>query len=351
MLSPSYLQVRIVAIISETADTKSFVLEELNGNRIFYKPGQFLTLIFQKHSGEERRSYSISSSPDLDEPLTITVKRIDNGEFSRFLFDQVKPGDILYTIGASGFFTWPGNHSSFTKAFFFAAGSGITPILPLIKHILHKDAEVVTYLMYSNRAVGSTIFKDKLDALHQQFPSRFHPTYLFSTAQDLMKARLSKLLLAQYLNHHIPHFKNDALFYLCGPHDYMQMISITLLTEGVHSDNIRKEIFDTFKPVIKEQPSDREPHLVTVRVGEQAHQLVVQYPLTILQAAKRNGIHLPYSCEAGKCGTCSATCVKGKVWMSYNEVLLDKEVAKGRVLTCTGYPVGGDVVLEFPEAQ
>src|SRR5688572_22477783 len=109
MEQSSYISLKISQIRSDTTNTKSFILKQLNGSPIRYKPGQFLTLIFKKRNGEERRSYSISSTPDLKEPLTITIKRIDNGEYSRHLFDFAQQGDELLTIGASGFFTLPEN--------------------------------------------------------------------------------------------------------------------------------------------------------------------------------------------------------------------------------------------------
>jgi ring-1,2-phenylacetyl-CoA epoxidase subunit PaaE len=190
----------------------------------------------------------------------------------------------------------------------------------------------------------------EIRTLEKDFPASFKVEFMFSSSQNLMNARLGKLRLTQFMEKWKPK-ERRSLFYLCGPHDYMQMISITLLTEGVPAESIRKEIFDTVKPKIKDLPPDQDPHKVKIRFEGQEYLLTVQYPVTILEEAKRTGVNLPYSCEAGKCGTCSATCTKGNVWMSYNEVLLDKEIEKGRVLTCVGYPAGGDVVLEFPEVE
>ena len=127
------------------------------------------------------------------------------------------------------------------------------------------------------------------------------------------------------------------------------MATITLLTEGIPAENIRKENFSTEKPVIKDLPPDVEPHKVYIRFEGMQYAFTVQYPLTILETAKQADVMLPYSCEAGKCGTCSATCLQGNIWHSYNEVLLDRELEKGRILTCTGYPYGEeDIVITFP---
>lgn len=345
----AYIPLEIATIRTDTPDTKSFLLTYSSNHSIPYKPGQFLTLIFIKNGAEERRSYSISSMPASGEPLTITVKRIDNGEYSRKLFDLAQIGDVLYTIGASGYFTLPENREDYDQIFFMAAGSGITPILPLIKTILVSSSPTQVQLIYSNRSERDTIFFEEINRLITDYPTKFQVEFLFSSSQDLLRARLTKLLLRQFVEEKVIR-KESALFYVCGPMPYMQMATITLLTEGIAPENIRKENFSTIKPVVKELPPDAKPHRVKISFEGKEHDLVVQYPETILQTAKRAGIMLPYSCEAGRCGTCSATCLSGKVWHSYNEVLLDRELEKGRVLTCTGYPYGDeDLVLTFPE--
>ena len=343
-----YIPLELIGIRKETSDTKSFILTSPK-HPLKYKAGQFLTLIFKKKETEERRSYSISSTADLNEPLTITVKRIDNGEYSRYLFDFVQEGDVLFSIGASGFFTLPESSIHYTQLFFLAAGSGITPILPLIKTVLYGSIPAHVTLLYSNRSADDTIFLEDLQHLVKKFPEKFQLELLFSSSQNLLKARLTKFLLLQFIHEKVIK-KDETLFYICGPFQYMQMATITLLTEGIAAKNIRKENFSTEKPVIKDLPPDVNPHNVQIHFEGKQYTFTVQYPLTILQTAKQAGIMLPYSCEVGKCGTCAATCLRGNVWHSYNEVLLDRELENGRILTCTGYPYGkGDVVIEFPE--
>ena len=342
-----YQELEVTEIRQETSDTKSFVLRPLGSHTVRYKPGQFLTLVFPGRPDEQRRSYSISSSDFLNEPLTITVKRIDNGVFSRFLFDECRVGSILLTIGASGLFVLPDSVEMPDSFIFFAAGSGITPIIALIKSVLLQHTKPAIQLIYSNHDPESTIFLSELRKLENTFPERFRITYFFSNAQNLLMARLNKSLVADILSRVRLAHGLHTLCYLCGPHAYMQMISITLLTEGVPAANIRKEIFDTVKPVTKVRPPDEDEHQVTVRCRNESFRFHVRYPDTILAAAKQNKIFLPYSCEAGKCGTCAATCREGEVWMSYNEVLSDRELARDRVLTCTGHPVYGDVILEL----
>ena len=127
----------------------------------------------------------------------------------------------------------------------------------------------------------------------------------------------------------------------------MRMITIVLKNNGVVGSHIRKEIFNIEKPRYKPEPPDKGSHTVTVIIQQKEFSFQTQYPGTILQSAKALKISLPYSCESGQCGTCAATCLSGKVWMWRNDVLMNEEIAKGRVLTCTGYVVGGDVRLEY----
>lgn len=336
-------QLKIVRVIEETGQAKTFVLEPLGDWKPVYKSGQFLTLVFKTHHGEKRRSYSISSSPQLKEALSITVKKIDNGEFSRLLIQHAKEGDVLYTSGISGFFTLP--DSKQTSYCFLAAGSGITPCFSLVKTLFFSTTSKVV-LIYSNRDKNDTIFYKELLKLQQDFPDRLIIHFLFSDSNDLYHKRLSKWLLEQLLEKYLPGEIRQTQFYICGPFEYMQTVEITLLNYA-DKEKIVKENFSSFPRLKSPAPPDLGSHEVTIKINGNTHRFSVKYPKTILAAAKERGIELPYSCEAGRCGSCTATCTKGKVWMAYNEVLVDKEVEAGRVLVCQGFPIDGDVNLEF----
>jgi ferredoxin-NADP reductase len=132
-----YKTLRVSSIKAETADCKTFFLATIDDEPVLYQPGQFLTFVFSKPGGEERRSYSISSAPVLQEALSVTIKRVANGEYSRKLTDHIRPGDLLTTIGAGGFFVLPEDIQQYRQIFFIAAGSGITPVYSLIKTILY----------------------------------------------------------------------------------------------------------------------------------------------------------------------------------------------------------------------
>lgn len=345
MPATNYQQLKITAIITEAKNARTFVLQPLHGWQAPYSAGQFITLIFNTRHGEKRRSYSLSSAPLLNEALSITIKKVDNGEFSRWMLSKVKVGDILFCAGISGFFLLPEDINSADRYLFFAAGSGVTPCFSLIKTLLFTTNKKVV-LVYSNRNEEETIFLQALQQLEHRFAGRLRVHFLFSNKINVYESRLSNWLLLQLLQQYIDVPKEKVLFYICGPFEYMQMINITLLSEGFTQKNIRKENFNSLPRVIKPVPPDVSAHKVIIHIHGKVHSVTVQYPQTVLAAAKADNIAVPYSCEAGRCGSCAATCINGRFWMAYNEVLMDDELAKGRILCCQAYPVNGDAEIE-----
>jgi ring-1,2-phenylacetyl-CoA epoxidase subunit PaaE len=343
----SWEEITITDIIEETPEARTFVLSTTSGATINYQAGQFLTLVFPKSKSEtERRSYSFSSAPLTGEPAAITVKAIPNGAFSRKLM-QAKCGDQLLMSGINGFFTLPENIQDFQQLFFIAAGSGITPIFSLIKTALHSYSWLSVILIYSNRSRENTIFFKQLTGLAAKFKGRFKIDFLFSDSGDLLSARLNNSLLVSFLNRHTAGPFEKVHFFLCGPFEYMDTAMITLLTEGVPLKHIRKENFNSIKPQLLQKPPDIKSHKVFLETGKGVFSMTVQYPDSILTQALKENIPLPYSCRSGQCGSCAALCLEGKVWMAYNEVLTPKETQQGIILTCTGFPVGGDATLKI----
>lgn len=343
-------RLRIKNIIKETKDAKSFVLENLGKKPLNYQSGQFLTLLFKRMSGAEiRRSYSISSSPKHDKDLTITVKKIPNGEFSRKLVNHAIVGDILESTGASGLFTLPLYNVQETKSFcFMAAGSGITPVYSIIKTLLYNYPNSSVLLIYSNANQSTAIFFQELLQLNKYFKDRFRIEFLFSESSSIFESRLTQMVIDMLVNKYTLYQRKDTLFYLCGPQPYMRMISLKLRADGVGEERIKKELFVIDRPILNlPEPPDKNPHRVMAVLNGKHFSMDVQYPTSILQAAKKLKVPMPYSCENGQCGSCVAYCIKGKVWMRYNEVLGEKALAEGYVLTCTGYPIGGPVELKF----
>lgn len=340
-------RVKVSRIITETAESKTFELEPLDGWQPAYQAGQFITLVFKTAHGEKRRSYSLSSAPGLNEVLSITIKWVVNGEFSRFLLDHLKVGEILLTSGISGMFQLPKAIAADMHFCFLAAGSGIVPCYSQIKTLLKKETNKIT-LIYSNRSQADTIFFSQLEALRQNYAGRFEIHYLFSSSNDIYRRRMSKWLLEQLVQQYLEQTLETTLFYLCGPYEYMQTIEITLRIQ-VPASSIIKESFDTLPRRVFPEPPDKAAHKVRITIGGKQFDLEVQFPKSILKAAKEQSIELPYSCEAGRCSSCIATCTKGELWMAYNEVLVDKEIKKGRVLVCQAFPIWGDAEILYDD--
>jgi ring-1,2-phenylacetyl-CoA epoxidase subunit PaaE len=345
-LTHLYKTITITAIHEEVKGFKtiSFATEEA----IPYQAGQYLTLVDYVGEEEVRRSYSITSSPALNEPLTIGVKRIENGLFSRKLVDRAKPGDTWLTTGSGGFFTLPDDVSALKQLFFFAAGSGITPIYSLIKTVSHEHPHLPIVLIYSNAAAEKTLFRKELEKLAQLYPQTLTIEFLYSNSPNLNRARLHRDLFLQLLEQHVTAAKNEVLFYICGPEAYMRMCTYILQEHDVPKEQIKRENFIIHtKDPHKIEPPDKGVHQVTINWNQQQMQFPVVYPQTILSAAEAAGYALPYSCRSGQCGNCVAQCTEGQVWMSYNEVLTEKDLAKGLILTCTGSPLYENVVLNL----
>jgi ring-1,2-phenylacetyl-CoA epoxidase subunit PaaE len=341
-----YKTITIKDIKEEVPGFKTFTFE--SEPTIPYQPGQYLTLVDYIGQEELRRSYSITSSPVLNEPLTIGVKRVENGHFSRKLVDQAKVGDTWLTTGGGGFFTLPENIASIKQLFFFAAGSGITPIYSLIKTVLYQHQHIQVVLILSNASPEKAIFRDELEGLAQQYPQQLKIEFLYSNAADLSRARLHRDLFLQLLKEHVSADSDEVLYYICGPDAYMRMCTYILQENNVPKDQIKRENFVIQKTIpVKVEPPEKGTHHVTIQAGEKQIHFPATFPQTILSAAEAAGHSLPYSCRVGRCGNCAARCKEGNVWMSYNEVLSDRDVDNGYILTCTAYPIYQDVVLEL----
>ncbi|MCC8426559.1 ferredoxin--NADP reductase [Mucilaginibacter sp. UR6-11] len=335
------LQLKVEAIKWETADTATFYFTEVTGRKVNYLAGQFITLVFTHHNEEIRRSYSLSSSPD-KEMLAITVKRITNGEISRFLLSKVRPGDQINAIEPAGRFIVT-DFNARKDIVFFAAGSGIVPVFSQLKYILNREGHSYLTLIYSNQDSGSVLFAADLVSLQARHGGRLNIINLLSSEGN----RLNNITVEQLVKQNIRFKLNKAKFYLCGPFAYMRMVRLTLLYMGLESSRIRKENFVLDTVPVAAGYINYPPQKIRIHFNNELYDLVVGENQTILQAALQNKIALPYSCCAGMCSACTAKCITGKVDMAVNDVLTDLDLAHGLILTCTGHPVGDDVVIEF----
>lgn len=344
-------QLSVTRIIEQPNDVVT--LEFKSDETITYLPGQFISIEYPINQLRLRRSYSLHSCPLLQEPLAISVKRVDNGAVSRVLQDTVKVGDTIDAFEPMGLFTFEPSSERTRHLFLIGAGSGITPLFSIAKSALLAEPQSKITLIYSNRSVESTLFYAELEALKERYPQQLTIVYLWSTGKNLAMARLNRELLETLVTKHLSVPKEDALVYCCGPADYMLMCRITLLTMGFKQEQLKKETFllpedeadDDDATLQQEKNTDRSTYTVTLNIEGDNHTFSVPFPLSVLDAALQQKLDIPYSCKAGMCGSCSATCTEGKVKMRYNEVLTDREVERGRVLLCTGRPTADGVKI------
>jgi len=280
----------------------------------------------------------------VDAQLFITVKRKVNGEVSRHLVDHFKEGDILKSLMPSGRFTI---YEPLAKTYFFvAAGSGITPVFALIKELLYHHPAAKIILINQCRNEANVIYKKELHALQLHFKNRFQLIQFFSRpiSRHYTSHHLNNEMLEKIINEKLTNNRSQTTdkqqtidFYLCGPLPFMRMAEFTLRQMGFAPDQIRKEHFVIDTPPTAPLLTDTTPKKVTIHYQQQTYHIEVAYPTSILDTALQKNIQLPYSCKGGRCSTCAAYCLSGKVVMSMNEVLTDKDIGKGLVLTCVGF--------------
>ncbi|GHB70939.1 ferredoxin--NADP reductase [Persicitalea jodogahamensis] len=346
-MQENVLPLRVKNIISETHDTRTFVLEPTDGDPLKYLPGQFLTFLLKIENHEVRRSYSMSSAPGIDALPAITIKRVANGEVSRYWHDRVQVGTLLHALPPAGRFTLDDSAGEPRDIFLLAAGSGITPLFSIMKYALTHESDCRVTLLYASRRGRSIIFNEQLEEWQARYPERLEIIHILSQPTDDWpgrRGRINNYRLENIVRKRLHFPTGRARFFLCGPFELMRIAEITLLFMGMAPAQIRKENFviDT----VPQPPKKSEPHTIRLNFHGDERELEVPAYTSILQASLNNGIPIPYSCKGGRCGTCAAICRTGEVRMSLNDVLTERDLAQGWVLTCTGYVESEGVVLE-----
>lgn len=340
-MTEDILRLRVERIKWETPDTATFFLSSTNGEAIPYIAGQFITLIFNHRQEEIRRSYSLSSSPG-ELYLAITIKRISNGEISRFMLNKIKEGDELTALAPAGRFTI-NEYQQEKDIFLFAGGSGVTPIFSQLKYILGREGKSRLILVYSNQNAASILFKDELDKLAADHHERLTIIYLLSSEGNRLNTDKVEKLVKQHAQFNLA----DAEFYLCGPFAYMRMIRFDLVYMGIDQAKIRRENFVLETVAVTTSYASFPPKNIKIKYQGELHDIVVGENQSILQAALQNDIPLPYSCRGGVCSTCMVKCIRGKVEMVKNDVLTGADLAERWILTCTGHPLDDEVIVEL----
>lgn len=347
-MSDSTISLRVRQIIAEKYNVKTFVFERIDAEKLIYKAGQFLTFLIDIHGHETRRSYSMSSAPEVDPYPAITIKRVPNGEMSRFWLDRVQIGDTFKALQPSGRFVLEESDAEPRDIILIGAGSGITPLFSILKQVLYSEQETIVTLLYANRDQNQTLFWDHILEWQQIYPERLKVIHIHSQPSDDwngMRGCINNTRLEQLIQRSL-HFSSQRVrFFICGPFELMRSAEITLHYMGFASVQIRKENF-----VIEKMPSPppvSNAHTISLTFRGTEYQLLVPAHFTVLDAALAAGIHLPYSCKGGRCSTCAGICKSGLLHMSVNEVLTDRDLAEGWILTCSAYIDNDEVSIEI----
>ncbi len=355
--SGKYRQLKVKEVIKETKDAITIVFEQPE-NPLTYKSGQFLTLILTIDGKEVRRAYSLSSSPLVDNEMAVTVKRVDGGLVSNYLNDRCSAGDTIKVMEAMGSFTTEYNETNKRHLIMFAGGSGITPMMSIIKTLLVKEPDSICSLIYCNRNLESIIFRDALDELQANYEGRLRVIHVLDDAPMNWQGHSGLLnhdMLVKIFER-LPDWGNDhTTFLMCGPEGMMKNVQNILIEQEIPEDNIYKESFvaGTIDKELKgadeedESSDSAESREVKVIYDGEEHVFKVEAGNTILETALDLGIDLPYSCQSGLCTACRGKCISGKVKLDEEEGLSESELAEGYVLTCVGHPVSDDVVIEI----
>lgn len=328
----------------------SFDVPESLKNTYAFEAGQYLTLKTKIDGQEIRRDYSISSSPRSND-LTVTIKEIENGIFSSFANQELKVGESIAVAPPKGRFTYTANSDRQNTIVAFAAGSGITPIMSILKTVLDTNTSQKFVLVYGNKTPEETIFFKTLHDLKTQYPTRFELQYVYSQAQgeSALFGRIDKGN-TNYSLKNLINIDQTSAFYLCGPEKMIHIVKEVLLQHNVCEDDILFELFTATTTVAEAQVSiPSGPTKATVLVDDETTEISVNSEQTILEAALKHDVDVPYSCQGGVCSSCICRITKGTAEMRQNSVLTDGEVAEGLVLSCQAVPTSAVIHIDFDD--
>ncbi|MCR5976667.1 2Fe-2S iron-sulfur cluster binding domain-containing protein [Gordonia jinghuaiqii] len=334
----------VAEVIEETADARSLVFDIPADRRadFDYRPGQFLTLrVPSDRTGSVARCYSLASSPFTDDLLKVTVKRTCDGYASNWLCDRVNAGDAIEVLPPAGVFTPNGFDDDLLL---FAAGSGITPVMSILKSALSEGTSSV-FLVYANRDENSVIFKQELQELAAANTDRLRVVHWLESVQGLPTPAQLASMAAPFADHRV---------FMCGPKPFMDAVHDATARAGFARQRVHAEVFTSLSgdpfaeielPAVDETSEDGAT--VSVNLDGDAHEFSWPRSATLVDVLLSKGINVPFSCREGECGSCAATLVDGEVTMDNCSVLDDDDIAEGIILACQARPRSDTLSIEF----
>lgn len=352
-----FYSLRVRELVRETSNTVSVAFDVPDELRDLFRfvQGQYLTLRTVIDGADQRRSYSICSAPHENE-LRVAIKKVPGGIFSTYANERLQVGDELRVMPPQGrFFTEldPGDSNMYVA---FAAGSGITPVISILKTVLHQEPNSRFMLFFGNRGFDHIIFREQLEELKNRYPERLSVHHVLSReslGSDLFQGRLDGDKCRAYARRLFRPEEVDA-FFLCGPEEMIFEVKSVLEEQGVPVGKIHYELFTTpgaTKKIASAHSTRSEgsfdASIIVIQDGMQFDFHLQSDGSTLLDAAMRAGADLPFSCKGGVCSTCKAKVLEGEVEMDLCYGLEPDEVAAGYVLTCQSHPKSQKVVVSF----
>ncbi len=346
-----FYKLQVKEIRKETIDAVSvaFEIPEHLKKEFRFIPGQYITIEAELQGSLLRRSYSICSSPSNGE-LRVAIKEVDKGRFSHYANRELKIGSTLEVAAPEGRFvleTSPGNKKNYMA---FAAGSGITPVISMIKAVLEEEKDSRFVLVYGSKSSGKTIFKGELDDLVSAFGNRLTVHYVFSQiiSDKAMFGRIDSSLVKGLFKKQYAKTSFDEYF-LCGPEEMINNVQKILVKRGVKEDQIKFELFTStsYKKEIKKSLHGNS--LISIVLDDEETSFEMRMDELILDAALAKGLDAPYSCQGGVCSSCLARVTEGTAVMEKNTILDEDEIAEGLILTCQAHPTTPTLKIDYDD--
>ena len=333
------LPIKSINRVTEKSVAITFgITDNLKDNFVF-RAGQYITLKTEINGNEVRRDYSICSSVNSGD-LTVAVKAVENGTFSVYANEKLNTGDTLEVAEPNGRFIFDANGAKTRTVAAFAAGSGITPILSIAKTLLEDEPFSNFILVYGNKKLNDAMFAQDILELKQQYGNRFHVHFIYSQTQetDALFGRIEKSTVNLMVKNKYKAVSIDS-FYLCGPESMIHTVKDVLLENNIKEKNIYFELF-----TVSTEPTDSSTEIgdgktqLKVIVDDEEFEFEMVQDVSILDAALKQDVDAPYSCQGGICSSCIARVTEGEATMRQNNILTDNEVAEGLILTCQAHP-------------
>ena len=348
---PLFKKLVIKEIQRETAAAVSILFNVPEEFKPHYRfvAGQYVNLRLTLDGQEIRRAYSICSSPESGE-LRIAVKAIKDGNFSQFANTKLKVGDIIEVGKPEGKFTFEPHIEKLKNYAAFVSGSGITPVISIVKSVLNSEPQSSFVLVYGNKSPEETIFYQELHDLQLKYTGRLFVQYVYSQAKadGALLGRIDKSVVNFVLNDKHKELEFDK-FYLCGPEEMINTVSKVLKEHNIKESAIKFELFSSSSAENTEAGSHQGHTKITILVDDEETTFEMSQKQTVLEAALKQGVDAPYSCQGGICSSCLARVTTGTAEMKKNSILSDSEIEEGLILTCQAHPTSETIVVNFDD--